>query len=89
MKGQPGGPGCEGPILDWAPCNTIPCPFWSEWADEYETFEKCGMFCQRTRTRECQNVDLYDQPAERLCLGPKEMRAGCDTCGKWTEWRQD
>ena len=58
------------------------------WQDEYASFEKCGQFCSRVRRRECQNVDLYELPSEKLCLGPAETKAGCDTCGKWTDWAQ-
>ena len=38
LKGQPGSPGCTGSIIEWVECNTIPCPFWSEWQDRIVTF---------------------------------------------------
>ena len=32
-------------MIEWIECNTTPCPYWTEWVDEYNDDEKEG-FCQ-------------------------------------------
>jgi len=88
--GNVGEPGCQGAVQQFAPCNTQPCPFWSEWSVDFNGGGDCGQFCKQRKRRNCTHTELYPElgPAE-LCSGPAELEIGCPPCGSWMEWQLD
>uniref|UniRef100_UPI00193A61B8 uncharacterized protein LOC120335429 n=1 Tax=Styela clava TaxID=7725 RepID=UPI00193A61B8 len=83
VGGEPGMLGCEGELVEEAPCNGENCESWANWGPWSECDASCGGGIHE-RVRECVN----GEPGDPGCQGDNFETNICSTqeCGTWASW---